>query len=48
MDEKKTCDQCKKEVDAAGSVVFTPSTESAQEKRLCMSCFENMNAEASA
>ena len=44
-DDKKTCDQCKKELDASGAVVFTPGGANAQEKRLCMACFEEMGAE---
>ena len=42
MDDKKTCDECRKEVDASGSVVFTPTSEGASEKRLCMDCFEKL------
>lgn len=40
MENKNVCDECRKELDASGAVVFTPEGD-AQQKRLCTSCFES-------
>ena len=37
-----TCESCHGEIDERTSIVFRPPGKGAQEKHLCMSCFEQM------
>ncbi|MBV9159760.1 MAG: hypothetical protein JO019_04155 [Candidatus Kaiserbacteria bacterium] len=41
MDGKNVCDNCSKELESGGAIVFTPEGSNA-EKHLCMSCFEDL------
>ena len=44
MENKGVCDQCSKELDASGAVVFTPEG-GAEQKRLCIACFEGQSTQ---